>query len=62
MIQHPSTQETDEMTTADVKYRVIRLPDMLRTAIRATRDANKWTNGNGVLVASDFSELVSSAE
>ena len=50
------------MTTADVKYRVIRLPDMLRTAIRATRDANKWTNGDGVLVASDFSELVSSAE
>jgi len=36
------------MTATDVKYRVIRLPDTLRTAIRATRDANKWTNAEFV--------------
>jgi len=36
------------MTATDVKYRVIRLPDALRTAIRATRDANRWTNAEFV--------------
>lgn len=36
------------MTATDVKYRVIRLPDTLRTAIRTTRDANKWKNAEFV--------------
>jgi hypothetical protein len=36
------------MTAADVKFRVIRLPDSLRTAIRVARDANEWTNAEFV--------------
>ena len=40
------------MTTLDVKYRVVRIPETLRDAIRAARDAKEQTNavfvGNAV--------------
>jgi hypothetical protein len=45
---YPQAQEIAQMSAADVKFRVIRLPDPLRTAIRATRDANEWTNAEFV--------------
>lgn len=50
------------MTTADVKYRVIRLPDMLRAAIRATRDASKSTNAQfvGMAVEQQLPKLLTS--
>jgi len=36
------------MTNPDVKYRVVRIPDTLRAAIRATRDAKEQTNAEFV--------------
>ena len=52
------------MTAADLTYRVIRLPDALRTAIRATRDANRWTNAEfvGKAVEQQLPQLVAALE
>ena len=52
------------MTTTDVKYRVIRLPDALRTTIRTARDANKSTNAEfvGKAVEQQLPGLVASLQ
>jgi len=52
------------MTTANLTYRVIRLPDVLRTAIRATRDANKFTNAEfvGRAIEQELPKLIASLQ
>ena len=52
------------MTATDVKYRVVRLPNALRTAIRTTRDANKWTNAEfvGKAVEQQLPKLIASLQ
>lgn len=52
------------MSATDVKYRVIRLPDTLRTTIRATRDAQKWTNAEfvGKAVEQQLPTLIASLQ
>ena len=52
------------MTATDVTYRVFRLPDALRTAIRAARDANKFTNAQfvGKAVEQQLPKLVANLQ